>query len=164
MKKLLILISCLLLAVVAQGQMIIRANPQARAQVATPAGSNMVTNGTFASGTAWTLSSSYTIAGGVLVFDNVTTATAVQSDVEMITPMETETDYTISFDIVDGTGSYVSIRNAANNVVYVAGAVRGVGSYSFDITTGDNLQGGGIMIYCLDNTTFSLDNLIIVPR
>lgn len=135
-----------------------------RTQVVDGGGTNMVSNGTFDDGTDWTLSSSFTIAGGVLVYDNVTAATATQSDAEMVTPMEVETDYRISFDIVSGTGSYVSIRNAANNVVYVAGAIRGVGSYSFDITTGNNLQGGGVMVYCLDNTAFTLDNLVIVPR
>lgn len=163
MKRLLLIFFSLLLFASVEGQ-IIRANPFVRAQVTAPAGSNMVSNGTFDSGTDWTLSAAYTITGGALVFNNTAPATAVQSDAEMVTPMEVETDYTISFDIIAGTGSYVSIQNAANNVIYVAGAVRGVGSYSFDITTGDNLQGGGITIYCLDNTTFTLDNLVIVPR
>jgi hypothetical protein len=165
-RLLLIFLACALFAQFGkiEGQSIINARPFHRAVATAAPGANMVSNGTFDNGDDWTLSSSYTIAGGVLVFDNVTPATAVQTDGQMVTPLSVETDYTVSFDIISGTGSYVVIQNAAQNVVYVAGAVRGVGSYSFNITSPDNLQGGGICIYCLDNTTFTLDNLVIVPR
>jgi len=123
---------------------------------------NMISNGTFDSGTYWDLTGAVTISAGGA---NVTLAGGAnigQSDVNMVTSLLPSTAYTLQFDITIVSGNaYISIANFAENITYVVYDSYPNGTNSKQFTTPEDLYGGGIIIH---SNEISSDNPYIVDN
>lgn len=163
MRKLFVILVLLLLAVVAQGQMIIRANPHARAQVVS-APTEMITNGAFADGTGWTPAAVWTISSGVATYDDTGDGALSQVSGDMVSILEINTDYVLEFDISGATGGRATIGFQDTNgaIAYVAYAdYNGDGHYVVNFTTGADLGANGFSIVGKDASysSWSIDNI-----
>jgi hypothetical protein len=159
MRKLLTIL-LLLLAVVAQGQMIIRANPHARAQVVS-APTEMITNGAFADGTGWTPAAVWTISGGVATFDDTNNGGLVQAAEDMVSNVVAGDAYTFECDITTAsTNAYFAVFNAALTVGYIGYNTYSTGHITVNFTAPADVEGGGFQIYANDGgETFTITNI-----
>jgi predicted oxidoreductase len=126
--------------------------------------SNMVQNGTFDGGTYWDVTaSSWSIAGGVAVYDGAATQTMFQTDADLIGSMENNTNYTITFTLGRTSGAanpYMGIYNAATNATYVALQTMTIGEKNFSFTTPADVVAGGFRIFS-DTYTITIDNVVL---
>jgi len=121
MKKILLILSVVLLSVSLQGQMIIRANSNARVMaVADTLGAEMISNGVFTDGTDWTANTGWAIGSGVATYDDVTNnALLLQVNADMISAITATTTYRLEFDITISSGNaFFSINNSSGTVAY----------------------------------------------
>lgn len=165
MKRVIILIFSLCLFASVEGQSIIRANPFARAQVAaTPVG-NMISNGTFASSTDWSVDGGWTIAGGFAVWDDATDGNLTQAAADMNAPVLANTAYTLTFDVsgTTGDGMYFGIKSANSVATYKANAQYNNGSKTVNFTTPADISVGGIRFTgsTLGESGGSITNLVL---
>lgn len=162
--KRLIIIPLLFLTLTGWGQFIINgSSPQRARMVVAP--SNMISNGTFDSGTAWDLSTDCTIAGGVFVYTlGAGNTYSRQSDGDMVGNFETNNTYTCEFDLTSSGAAYFYFTNYAGTQIYLAPATYTTGHQSVTLTTGANIDGGGIRIVIYNDIGFTIDNLTVIKN
>jgi hypothetical protein len=87
-------------------------------------GSNMISNGTFDSGTGWTVGANWTISTGEARWDYLGTSILEQQEADMITALTSNTSYTLEFDLTSAGNIYMSIYNSSegSSNAYVASA------------------------------------------
>lgn len=130
---------------------------------------NIISNGTFDDGSDWTAGGGWSIGSGVATFDDVTAGGLVQSDADMVSSIQTSTDYQLTFDITGGGGSgaYLLIRSANGNVQYISGfTYYAAGSYALDFTTPSDVSGGGIDFFAgtQASATYDIDNITLIQQ
>ena len=110
-------------------------------------GGEMITDGSFASGsTYWGTTGGWTIGGGSGTFDDVTSGYISQTDGDMVSSIQPLTDYTLTFDIsgTSGGGLYGRVCNAAATDCWTSLAEYSNGAISIPFTTGADVGDGGI--------------------
>lgn len=131
---------------------------------------NMISNGTFDSGTGWDFwegqPQGWSIAGGVATFDDINSGARLrQADADMVSPIQINTAYTIEFDISGLTSNTadILINNYANAVGYVTWGNYGNGHHVVQFTSPADVGVGGIVFIANDTSgsSFSLDNLTL---
>jgi len=164
MKKLLLLITGLLLLFSVEGQILRYSNYTAPTNQST----NMLANGTFDSGDYWSTSNTWSIGSGVATCATSASPSALyQIGTDMITDLEPSTNYTISFDIVSSSpGIWFRILNGSGTVTFVEGTYYTTGHYSLDFTTASDLTIGGIRFYTYTDEANpgTIDNVTLVER
>jgi hypothetical protein len=166
MKKLYSILIGLLLLTTLQGQILKFSNYVAPVPPETPT-NNMVSNGTFDSSTDWTAEANWSIGDGKATWAAVASAFLIQANGDMITPLEVNTTYDISFYITISSGNAVlRFDNAAKNATFYTPNTTGAcpnGTHTGSFTTPANLIGGGISVRASisSNTTWSIDNIVI---
>jgi hypothetical protein len=126
-----------------------------------------INNGGFDSSDYWSVDGGVTISGGVVNFDDATSGNLTQINSDMNVGLVTNTDYTISFDIVTSNTLYFRIRSSDYSILYDNFSHRATGSYSVDFSTGADLgTNGGISFNIVTTSTASgtIDNISIKLR
>ncbi|HQB52597.1 MAG TPA: hypothetical protein PLX62_06800 [Bacteroidales bacterium] len=161
MKKLLLLITGLLLLFSVEGQILRYSNYTASNQ-----STNLVYNGTFDSADGWNTAGTMTITGGQLVWSSSSPyGTCIQN-----AKLATSTSYNLSFTIVSysgGSNAFVAFSNSNNTVTYVAMSGYSVGNHTVSFTTPGTLDPTGIRILINNeesNTQVVFDNISIVAQ
>lgn len=135
---------------------------------AAAASPNMLSNGTFSSGTNWTLSTGMTIAGGFLSYDDTQISTCSQTQAQMASPIVALTNYTLSFDIAISAGgtAFLQFYATDDNATYINAASYGNGHISIDFTTPAFVSVGGLTIWCSTAASypFTISNIRLVQR
>jgi len=121
------------------------------------AGSELVTNGVFATDTDWTKGTGWTIGSGVASYDAVTSFDVLsQSLVTTITQQ-----YEISFEITSGTAR-IAFTEGTGQPILTGYANYGVGTHTL---RGSSIQSGtALRIYALNTDgglAFSIDNISV---
>jgi len=167
MKKLLLLITGLLLLFSVEGQILRYSNYTAPIPDSNQS-TNMLANGTFDSGDYWSTSNTWSIGSGVATCATSASPSALfQIGTDMITDLEPSTNYTISFDIVSSSpGIWFRILNGSGTVTFVEGTNYTTGHYSLDFTTASDLTIGGIRFYTYTDEANpgTIDNVTLVER
>ena len=173
MKKLLLLITGLLLLFSVEGQILRYSNYTAPIPDSNQS-TNLVYNGTFDSADGWNTAGTMTITGGQLVWSSSSPyGTCIQLDTQLggnMQELATSTAYNISFTVVSfsgGSGAYVGFSNSSNTVTYVAMSGYSVGNHTVSFTTPGTLDPTGIRILINNeesNTQVVLDNISIVAQ
>lgn len=128
-------------------------------------GSEMITNGAFADGSAWTAATGWTIGTGVATYDDVNNAAKLsQIDGDMVISIEPLTTYRLTFTLNISSGNaQLYFVNSAGSAVYKAIALYSVnGTKVVRFTTPASIAGGGLGIlgYTGGSTmTFTIDNV-----
>ena len=167
MKKLLLLITGLLLLFSVEGQILRYSNYTASNQ-----STNLVYNGTFDSADGWNTAGTMTITGGQLVWSSSSPyGTCIQLDIQgggKMQELATSTAYNISFTVVSfsgGSGAYVGFTNSDNTVTYVDDSSYATGNHTVGFTTPGTLSPTGLRIR-INNTNGGtaavIDNISIV--
>lgn len=168
MKKLLLLITGLLLLFSVEGQILRYSNYTAPTppEPGLSLGDDILDGmGAFDSATGW-ITIHWTISGGVATC-NMTPFSGLATS-SLPTSWQTETDYRLEFDIV-ATGGNVELAFtylAGSGVDLIPEDFYTTGSYSFDFTSPATIPEQGLEIYNLDESTASsvtIDNLTIRP-
>jgi formylmethanofuran dehydrogenase subunit C len=156
MKKILILISFLLLAITVEGQMIINARTPARAVVATETlGDELIPNGSFDSGTGWVMvGGTWTISGGVASIAGIDNANMIYPAASCVTGHT----YRITFTIVSWTSGnfYIACEGGGTGRTTTRAST---GTWTEDVVAAGN---GNFYFNCESNGgTMSIDNISI---
>lgn len=130
--------------------------------------SNMISNGTFDSGTGWTeTEDGFIISGGVASYDyNLGTDFIYQIDADMIGSIQPlAVSYTLTGDLnlTSGASAFIAIFSSDGNVTYSGWNTYTGTTISINFTTGSDVGIAGIRIG--GNTgcscTFTLDNIVL---
>ncbi len=100
----------------------------------TKGGTELVTNGTFDSGSGWTLGGNWSISGGVL---NNTAGSPYTSAKQVIPGMVVGKNYILRFDL-NHTSGILSVRSSDNGGI-PGGFLEGSGSYDIEFTLGEDI-------------------------
>ena len=171
MKKLLLLITGLLLLFSVEGQILRYSNYTAPIPDSNQS-TNLVYNGTFDSDDGWNTAGTMTITGGQLVWSSSSPyGTCIQLDIQgggKMQELATSTAYNISFTVVSfsgGSGAYVGFTNSDNTVTYVDDSSYATGNHTVGFTTPGTLSPTGLRIR-INNTNGGtaavIDNISIV--
>ena len=131
-----------------------------------PPSGNMISNGTFDSGTDWALyNGSYVISGGVATYDDVTNDLIYQDSASMVTPLAPNTDYKLTFTIVNTTATlcYIFFGNGLYHR-YVAQTEYTTGTHTVYFTTpaAGTLTPNGFQIFAGDaGGAFTIDDILL---
>ena len=120
-----------------------------------PAATNMLTNGTFDSGSNWTLQggSNIAITGGTLNVTLTGQNRAVQTAANMVTAPTTNTSYTFECDITATTYAAIRLRNSTATINYGpdGGTYLQSGHRTITFTTPSDIGVGGFAIEVNDD-------------
>ena len=107
-------------------------------------GPEMISNGEFADGTDWEVTSGWTITGGEAVYDGVDEFQSIyQADGNMVSSITTDTNYRLIFDAGE-EGIRIRIYSSGKTVQYVDYATYSSGENIVDFTTPSDIAEGGI--------------------
>lgn len=168
MKRLILIFGLLLIFTGLEAQLIGR-SPAVKVIPAAGTPSNMISNGTFDSGTGWTASAAWTISGGVASYATTASTNINQADGDMSESIQANIVYTLTL-IMDNTtegsgdGTFY-IYNSDQSIMYLDVVTDGYpdGENIINFTTPANIGVGGIAIrgYMYGNDSFSIDNLVL---
>jgi len=164
-----LLILALLFPLLLNGQSILSGSV---ASIATGAASTeMLTNGTLTSGTSWAQTGGFALTGNAATFDDVTNGSIYQLPADMITNVQANTAYTLTFDVTgtSGFGIYMNITSADNGdgtETFVAIAEYTNGSKTVNFTTPADVRGGGFRISAstAGDSGGTIDNISLKPQ
>jgi len=126
-------------------------------------GSNMITNGTFADASDWTINSAYEISGGTLTYDNsLSNSTAYQVSSDMVSALESDSHYKLTFTIV-GTGS-IAFKNYPPGTTLISQDTYTDDTYEIEFETGTLSYYGFEIISIISTGSYSIDNIILQKR
>jgi len=129
---------------------------------AAAAPTNMISNGTFDSGTGWGSSGGYSISGNVANYTCCTASNLAQNSTVMVDSLQTSTAYILEFD-VSSNSPYIWMRfyayRGANKEQLIAGTNYTSGHKTLSFTTPATLTGWGINLYTYGDASGTMDNI-----
>ena len=125
----------------------------------------MIRNGTFNNSNYWVKGTGWSITNGVGTFDNALGISSLSQIKDiMISPIEPNTLYTISFDITVLNGSIYFAIQSTSNQEYIASRIYPSGHYSMEFYAPSNVGSGGLLFYTYALGDFSIDNVSLVKN
>lgn len=126
-----------------------------------------LTDGDFASDADWTFNTPWSFsANSALYTDNVGSASLIQDSIDMVSEIDSLTNYRLEFDITSTGSAGISIYGTNSNT-YVGPQLYVDGGYVRFWKTDDDWQGGGLTIYASSTSTtadFTIDNIVLTER
>jgi hypothetical protein len=124
---------------------------------------NMFFNGGFDTSIGWDVGTGWTINGGVATYDDITfEALLIQLQGDMVSPILTNTNYTLEFDIGISSGTaWFQILSSDDNATFISPEYYANGHHSVNFSTTGVIGAGGLRIWAATPTSnpFTLDNL-----
>lgn len=167
MKKIFILIG-LFLTLTASGQILPGVVASQGGTSGPPPPSNILRDGTFANGLTYWLETdgTFDIGGGIASYTNVGYGVIAQDQGDMISGVEINTAYTLTFDLTISSGqANFRLRNYNGAVNYNSSSytVNGGAGQHIHFTTPADIDGGGFRItgQPFGDNAWTIDNLIL---
>lgn len=122
---------------------------------------NMISNGTFDNSDGWTLDAEWSIAVGVASYDDTDDGRLQQIASSMNAPIETSTDYTLTFDITSSGTARITFYTGLF-VVLVPQASYPPDSYELNFTSPSSIGNASFSVYGVSSLqAFAIDNIVL---